>query len=366
MKILYLTNIPSPYRVDYFNELGKYCDLTVLFEIQSSTERDKSWKSYKAENFKGIVMGGIRTRFDAAFCPSVIKYLKKGRYDYIVLTVLSSPTGILAASWLKMLHIPYHYEGDGGVARKATGFKALLKRFIISSANVCFSTSHQFDEYCITYGAKKERIWRYPFTSIYKSDILNSVPSEAEKKTLKEQLGITEEKFILSVGRILHLKGFDILLKAFSQMKTDWGLYIIGGEADEELKRIIDEREIKNAHFLEFKLSEEVRKYYMAADIFVLPTRYDPWGLVINEAMAAGLPIITTYSCGAGVEMVKQGINGFLYEAEDAQSLKKHLENLMDSEQNRQHMGEESLSVVRNYTIEKMMEAHYHIWNEMR
>ena len=94
MKILYLTNIPSPYRVDYFNELGKYCDLTVLFEIQSSTERDKSWKSYKAENFKGIVMGGIRTRFDAAFCPSVIKYLKKGRYDYIVLTVLSSPTGI--------------------------------------------------------------------------------------------------------------------------------------------------------------------------------------------------------------------------------------------------------------------------------
>ena len=68
MKILYLTNIPSPYRVDYFNELGKYCDLTVLFEIQSSTERDKSWKSYKAENFKGIVMGGIRTRFDAAYC----------------------------------------------------------------------------------------------------------------------------------------------------------------------------------------------------------------------------------------------------------------------------------------------------------
>lgn len=77
MRVLFLTNIPSPYRVNFFNELGKYVELTVLFEIGTSTERDDSWKKYQFDNFKGIVMEGKRTSLDTAFCPSVIKWMKK-------------------------------------------------------------------------------------------------------------------------------------------------------------------------------------------------------------------------------------------------------------------------------------------------
>ena len=54
MKILYITNIPSPYKVDFFNELGKYVDLTVLFELESSTERDDEWKSTVLRLFKAL------------------------------------------------------------------------------------------------------------------------------------------------------------------------------------------------------------------------------------------------------------------------------------------------------------------------
>ena len=76
MKVLFITNVPSPYRVDFFNELGKFCDLTVTFEKRTSDERDKSWLQYKFENFKGIFLKGISLNTDTAFCFGLKKIIK--------------------------------------------------------------------------------------------------------------------------------------------------------------------------------------------------------------------------------------------------------------------------------------------------
>lgn len=364
MKILFLTNIPSPYRVNFFNELGKSCELTVLFETDASTERDKSWKNYQFQNFEGIILPGKRTGLDTAFCPTIVKYLKRDKYDHIIVTVLSSPTGLLAAAWMRFHHIPYMYEGDGGAPRGRKGWKAAIKRFIISPAKLYFSTSVEFDEYCMAYGATKEKIRRYPFSSVYDRDVLDKQPDSALKAMLRKQLAIEEEHFILSVGRIVRLKGYDILLKAYAQIDDPtWGLYVIGGSINAEFEEIVTKKNLKNVHFLDFKLPDELKKYYMAADIFVLPTRFDPWGLVINEAMAVGLPVVTTYACGAGTEMVDQGKNGYLYEPEDIQTLAAHLQLLMKSEGLRTQFGEISLQTAAGYTIEKMAEAHCLILN---
>ena len=66
-KVLYIVNVPAPYMVNYFNELGKLVELTVIFEKDTSTERDKSWSEYRFDNFKGIILKGISTAPDAAF-----------------------------------------------------------------------------------------------------------------------------------------------------------------------------------------------------------------------------------------------------------------------------------------------------------
>ena len=87
-KILFYTNIPSPYRVDFFNELGEFCELTVLFESTHSTERDELWKQYHFENFEGIIMSGKRTAVDMAFCLEIIRHLKAKKYDVIVVTII--------------------------------------------------------------------------------------------------------------------------------------------------------------------------------------------------------------------------------------------------------------------------------------
>ena len=182
MKVLYITNIPSPYKVDFYNELGKYCELTALFETDASTERSDEWKKYRFETFEGIILKGRRMSVDTAFCPEIVKYLKKGMYDIVVLTVLASPTALLAAYTLQHRKIPYYYEGDGGFAGQASGVKATLKRYIIRAAEKCLSSSKEFDRYCMTYGAKPENIIRYPFTSVKKADCLTEKLTAEEKK----------------------------------------------------------------------------------------------------------------------------------------------------------------------------------------
>ena len=97
MKVLYITNIPSPYKVDFYNELGKYCELTALFETDASTERSEEWKKYCFDTFEGIILKGRRMSADTAFCPEIVKHLQKGLYDIVVLTVLASPTALSAA-----------------------------------------------------------------------------------------------------------------------------------------------------------------------------------------------------------------------------------------------------------------------------
>lgn len=361
-KVLFISNIPSPYRVDFFNELGKYVDLTVLFEIDSSTERNISWKKYHFYNFTGIILKGKRTSYDTAFCPKIIKYIKKNLFEYIFVTTIASLTSILAVSWMKMRKIPYFYEGDGGIAFKKNGFKALIKKYIISSAKICLSTTKDFDNYCITYGADKKRIVRYPFSSVYDEYVINSIVKKEKKYILKEKLGIPEENCIISVGQIIHRKGFDNLITAFSNIyEKGWGLYIVGGECTQELKEVIKENVRKNVHFINFIAKDELKKYYMASDIFVLPTRYDPWGLVVNEAMANGLPIITTYQCGAGNMMVINGGNGYLYDCEDICELEKYIKTLMDDESAREYMGKKSIQTAHNYTLEQMVNKHLEI-----
>lgn len=363
MKVLYLTNIPSPYRVAYFNELGKVCDLTVIFERSSSLERDDSWKNFSFDYFKGVILHGIRIRTDAAICPNIVKQLGKEKYDHIVVTNISSPTGILAIAWLKFHKIPYCIEGDGAFATEKYGWKQLIKTWIISDAVKCFSTSKEHDAYYIANGANKDTIVRYPFTSLFERDILKRPVTKDEKTAVKKKLSIKEKKIILAVGSYIHRKGFDLLIRAMEKMPDEWGVYIVGGvptAAYLELQKALD---LKHLYFVPFQNGDKLKEYFMAADIFVLPTREDIWGLVINEALSYGLPVVTTNRCIAGLELIKDGYNGFIVEHDNIDSLRIGIYQLMSAEDQWESYAENALRVIHEYTIEKMVEAHRMIWN---
>ena len=356
MKVLFLTNIPSPYRVNFFNELGKLCDLTVVFERTASKERDKSWLQYRTEHFQSVILKGIGRGVANAFCPSVVRYLKKGMYDRVIVTDFASPTGMLAIAWLRMKKIPYWLESDGGFPKNGSGFKEKLKKYFIKGAAGYFSTADMHDQYYLQYGAAPERIHRYPFTSLYNRDILDAPVTLEQKQALRKKLGITESRVLLSVGQFIHRKGFDVLFDALAHLPEDIGCYVIGGEPTEEYLAQVQQLGLKSVHFVGFQPREVLDDYYMAADAFVLPTREDIWGLVVNEAMAKGLPVVTTRRCIAGLALVTEPALGCLVPVEDARLLAAAIEKTFISADSAA-----VLQRIQGYSFEEMAKRHIEI-----
>ncbi len=366
MKILFLTNVPSPYRVDFFNELGKYCDLTVLFEKSTSDERDDFWKKYSFDNFNGIILKGLKVGTDTSLCLSIKKYLKDSSFDIIVCTNFTTPTGMLAVRYMKKHKISYIIESDGGFAKDGAGFKEKIKGYFINGADYCLSTSKTHDKYYTTYGADSKRIVRYPFSSIKEENIIERLLTKDEKEKLREDLGITEKKVILSVGQFIHRKGFDILLRSSKDIDSDVGIYIIGGTPTDEYLKLAQELNLNNVHFVGFKKPQELSLYYKASDLFVLPTREDIWGLVVNEAIAYGLPVISTDRCLAGEEIIENSVNGFLVPVEDTGSLSKAVCTILSDEKLLNQMSQNNLDKAHFYTIETMVKSHLELFDKIK
>ena len=97
---------------------------------------------------------------------------------------------------------------------------------------------------------------------------------------------------------------------------------------------------------------EELMDYYLSADLFVFPTREDVWGLVINEAMACALPVVTTERCVAGIEMIENGINGYIVPVENQEILCDAIEKILSDEIMRTNMAAQSLKRIKDYTYE--------------
>ena len=111
--------------------------------------------------------------------------------------------------------------------------------------------------------------------------------------------------------------------------------------------------------------SNDLKKYYMASDLFVLATREDIWGLVVNEAMANALPVITTKKCGAGCTLIKNGYNGFLVENEDVKELSNRINELAESQELRLQCAKNALNTISEYTIENMVKAHMDVFKKI-
>ncbi len=358
MKILWLTNIPSPYRLKFFEQLAKHCELTVLFERASSSERDDKWKEFSFDGYEGIVLSGIKIGRDKAFSFRALRYLLSKKYDKIILTDFLSPMGMMAVATLKLFRRKYILESDGGFAKEESFFKRAIKRFCIKGASMYFSTGKTHDDYYLNYGAKPEKIVRYPFSSVLEQDVLPSPLTKEEKRSLKDKLHVTEEKAVLFVGQMIHRKGIDILLESAKSFDDKVGFYLVGGTPTEEYASYVAEHQLTNVHFIPFVSGEEMKEYYKMADLFVLPSREDIWGLVINEAMAYALPVITTKTCAAGIELISDMQNGCLVENNTAQELAHAVKKLLYDDALCEEIGKRNLEKIRNHTIESMVQSH--------
>lgn len=364
MKVLFTTNLPSPYRVDFFRALGEKCELTVLFERRTAANRDERWAKEEFGGFRAVFLPGISLGEETAFCPAVLKYVGDKSFDRIIIGMYSSPTSLFAIEFMRMRRIPFLLNADGGTVREENTLKYRFKRHFIGAARQWLSTGRLTDDYFLHYGARRDGILFYPFTSLKEEDFararaLRDVPRE----TLREKLGMTEKRIVLSVGRFSYEagygKGYDAVMRAAERMGPETGFYLVGDEPTQEFLDWKETHGLGHVHFLPFKEKVQLGEYYAAADVFVLMTKYDVWGLVINEAMMYGLPVVTTNRCMAGCELVKDGENGYLLEVGDDRGLQERLTAMLGDGNLLRRFGEKSRKRIAGYTVERMAEIVY-------
>jgi glycosyltransferase involved in cell wall biosynthesis len=215
---------------------------------------------------------------------------------------------------------------------------------------------HQF---CIN----PHKVFVMPNVSIIDSDEL--VLKRASE--FKDAYGIGNKKIILYVGRLVERKGVKYLMEAFSALRhdrNDVDLVVVGdGPLRSRLQALANRLSISDSViFLGPVDRAELPTYYSASDVCVVPsithTKKEPWGLVLNEAMQFGKPVIATTAVGAAYDLIKDGENGFLIPERDEKALYEKMKLLVGDEKLRNQMGAESRRIVdSHYQYTDMVEG---------
>lgn len=357
MKVLFMTNIPAPYRVVFFNQLAEKCDLTVLFEQENNSERNTEWYKNNTYHFKYHFL-------PKHYFKKLIQILKED-YDLIIMGNYASRVSAIARFYLKSKRKRYIISADGGFAHDKYIFTKWIKTYFMSSADYWLSSGQGTNEYLKAYGAKEKNIYTFHFTSLSKEDILSKPIKYSEKLKLRKKLGYDYKRIFVSVGQIVPRKGYDIFLETIKNEKCEDTAFIIIGTGNllEHYKEFIKEQHIENVFFVGFKDKKEVLEFYKMADVFFFPTRYDIWGLVINEAMSIGLPIISSDKALASLELLSKE---FMFSIEHKEEFLKLIHDFISKDEKELYsIGESNLNKIKEYSIEQMVEDHLNIFKEI-
>ena len=348
--ILFIYNIPAPYRVDFLNLISEHQEIKVFFEKENAAHRNKEWLNNKIHFPYTFINASFKNHIKLLYMIFKTKHIVLGGY--------STPLSIFLIIYMKILRKRYILNADGGFLKKESKFNFILKKFLISSATYWLSSGKETNKYLEKYGADTERIYIYPFTSIKKSNI--ELIDDDQKNNLKlKALGSTK-KIVLYVGSFIPIKGVEKLIEAATYC-DEFNFLFIGGTPNEQQKQLSKNKE--NIIFKSHLSKEELKKYYQMADLFVFPTQGDVWGLVINEAQSYGLPIITTDKCIAGLELLEsdtgQIIPHDLPNEELASLIEKTFKDIESFDTNK------IIKSASRYTLENMSDRHIEIFEEI-
>ncbi|MGH9440392.1 MAG: glycosyltransferase family 4 protein, partial [Terriglobia bacterium] len=202
-------------------------------------------------------------------------------------------------------------------------------------------------------GAREERILMAPFGGDYET-----FGREALKvDSLQEKRGRGfPAKLILYSGRLVRAKGVFVLLEAFRQVAQkfpDAGLLVVGnGPESTAMKELCRRTDLDRVFFEGSQNYQHMPYYYALADVLALPTFSDPWGFVVNEAFACGVPAIVSRVAGACDDLIVDGETGFLVEPGDADGLADRILSLLKDSVLRSRMGANCRKLVANYSAD--------------
>ena len=368
VRVAILTEIISPYRIPVFNVLAKDSRFSIEVLFLAETESRREWRIPKEEIcfpyrvLKGFIVGQGYQQGAVFLNPGILATLLQQNYDCLIVGGYHHPSFWIALLYARAAGKKCLLWSESTLKdrRSKNAIKEKFKRFLVRHASGYIVPGKAQIEYLIALGSPPEPIWLAPnavnsafFT--HEADRL-----KPEKEQIKQQLGLAGN-VILYVGRLLDDKGIPELIDAFEQVLQSHpfaNLVLVGDGPDRQkyVDRCCD-RGLNRVFFAGFQDQNILPRYYAIADVFVFPTRSDPWGLVLNEAMLAGLPAICSQLAGAAADLVNPGNNGFLYSPGDLKSLTQYICLLLQDDELRRKMGMRSQQIISHYTPEKMAQG---------
>jgi glycosyltransferase involved in cell wall biosynthesis len=361
LRVVYWSNIPSPYTVERFNELVRRDRLDFEAWFTARIEPDRTWEVDEAGwlfphryvrllHLKGRVVGLPRELLIGS-PPDILVSL----YDqpaYALAQMAARHRGVRTALWVEATF-------DRWVTRRA--WKEALKRRLFRRADAILVPGPDGRAYAERYRAASHRIHIVPQVIDVDHYRRGHAEAYADRERRREGLGLRGVTY-LYVGRLWFGKGLDYLLHAFcllqQRLDQEVSLLLVGDGIDEKRLRDLSGRlRLRNVVFAGFKQKSELPSWYALADVFVFPTLGDPYGLVVDEAMACSMPVISSTEAGEISQRLTDGVNGYLTPPESSPSLASAMALLARDPALRARMGAAAYARVQDQSPARWADA---------
>ena len=322
---------PTPYRAPLFDRIAERddVDLNVVYAAETVAGRDWAVELRHPHVFlRGVRVPGARRllRHDYPITPAVAAALTATDPEAVVVAGWSTFAAQAAIAWSRARRIPYvlhvesHDLGSRPVWRRAV--KTAVASPAIRGAASVLAVGSAARESALARGARDVRIFANTI------DVERWI-DRAGRLRRSEHDGTA----VLSVGRDVPEKGFDVLRAACVQADVELEL-VTGGLSEDELAQ-----------------------RYVDADVFALLSSHEPWGVVVNEAAASGLPLVLSDRVGAAHDLLRDGDNGFLVPPDDVDAAAGALGKLAEDPELRRRMGDRSRELVAAWGYEPSVES---------
>ena len=367
-RLVIITEIIAPYRIPVFNALASSSgiNLHVIF-LAETDPTQRQWKVYADEiRFSYEVLPNWRRRFERLHVllnVGIFSSLRRCAPDLIICGGYNYPAVWQSLLWAKAHRVPVVLwcESTLNDQRNKRKVFEIAKRIFFQACAGFLVPGTASREYVSSFGIGPTEIITAPNAVDISFFTQRADDALRERSRFLHELNLPAHYF-LYVGRLVEQKGIFHLLEAYekmtSQIRGQVGLVFVGDGPDRSrlLQRAaaIAPGRVCWAGFVH---REQLPAYYALSDALVLPTLSDPWGLVVNEAMAAGAPVIVTDVAGCTVDLVTHMWNGYVIEAGHLDELSSALESLAGSSRLRSTMGARSRERILKFSPQRCAEG---------
>jgi glycosyltransferase involved in cell wall biosynthesis len=362
-RLVIITEIISPYRIPLFNALASRpeMDLHVIF-LGETDPKLREWPVYKDEiRFSFQVLSSWRHRigrYNALLNAGMWSGLNKADPHVIVCGGYSYFASWEALLWAQRHKRPFLLwsESNQQDQRQRRAPVEFLKRQFLHRCDGFIVPGKSAYEYVQAHDVGDKSIFIAP--NAIDNQLYADAAEVARKNVEQHQLRMrVPQRYFLFVGRLVREKGVFELLSAYGRLdgglRQNIGLVIVGdGPCRSQMQQLAGKIVPGNVVFSGFVHREDLGAYYGLAEVLILPTYTDTWGMVVNEAMACGLPVIVSEAAGCSADLIHENWNGMLIKPRDVAGLESAMKRVATETDFRRTMGTNSAKLIREYSPE--------------